>query len=381
MKNLSIFLIVVILIAGMVGCGGGGDYHLPTSQNLEIRTWYDLDDVRDNLAGNHTLMNDINLTSGYTEVASPTANEGQGWHPIGTPANPFSGTFDGQGYEIRDLFINRPDESQVGLFSAVDISGCIKNLGLVNVNVTGCGHFGALVGVNEGTVSNSYSTGNVNGGPEIGGLVGQNRYGTVRNCYSAVNVIGTDDVGGLVGHNDGSVSDSYSSGNVTGENYVGGLVGANWGGYVSNSHSASSVNGEEGVGGLVGDNGGAVSNSYSTGNVIGNGWIGGLIGWNYGTVNNSYSTGSVNGVYDVSGLVGYNDGTVSDSFWNVETSGQATSAGGIGKTTIQMQDVTTFSGATWDIIAVANPSTRNPSYIWNIVDDETYPCLSWEPVS
>jgi len=89
----------------------------------------------------------------------------------------------------------------------------------------------------------------------------------------------------------------------------------------------------------------------------------------------------VNGVYDVSGLVGYNDGTVSDSFWNVETSGQATSAGGIGKTTIQMQDITTFSGATWDIIAVANPSTRNPSYIWNIVDDETYPCLSWEPVS
>ena len=141
------------------------------------------------------------------------------------------------------------------------------------------------------------------------------------------------------------------------------------------------MNGEKGVGGLVGDNGGAVSNSYSIGNVIGNGWIGGLIGWNYGTVNNSYSTGSVNGVYDVSGLVGYNDGTVSDSFWNVETSGQATSAGGIGKTTIQMQDITTFSGATWDIIAVANPSTRNPSYIWNIVDDETYPFLSWESVS
>jgi hypothetical protein len=57
------------------------------------------------------------------------------------------------------------------------------------------------------------------------------------------------------------------------------------------------------------------------------------------------------------------------------------SYGGIGRNTTEMQDITTFSSAGWDIIAVANPSTRNPSYIWNIVDDETYPFLSWEPVS
>jgi hypothetical protein len=44
-----------------------------------------------------------------------------------------------------------------------------------------------------------------------------------------------------------------------------------------------------------------------------------------------------------------------------------------------MQDIATFSGAAWDITAVANPSTRNSSYIWNIVDDETYPFLSWQP--
>jgi hypothetical protein len=74
--------------------------------------------------------------------------------------------------------------------------------------------------------------------------------------------------------------------------------------------------------------------------------------------------------------VGDNSGTVSGSFWDVETSGQATSAGGTGKTTAQMKDISTFLA--WNIIAVANPGTRNPSYIWNIVNGVTYPFLSWQ---
>ncbi|UCD21462.1 MAG: hypothetical protein JSW22_05240, partial [Chloroflexota bacterium] len=85
---------------------------------------------------------------------------------------------------------------------------------------------------------------------------------------------------------------------------------------------------------------------------------------------------------DVGGLVGSKDGaTVSNSFSDIETSGQNNSAGGVGKTTEEMQDIATFSGATWDIVGVANPSIRNPGYIWNIVDDVTYPILSWQPVS
>jgi hypothetical protein len=70
---------------------------------------------------------------------------------------------------------------------------------------------------------------------------------------------------------------------------------------------------------------------------------------------------------------------VTDSFWDIETSGQTSSAGGTGKNTTEMQDIATFTGADWNIIAVANSSTRNPSYIWNIVDNVTYPFLSWQP--
>jgi hypothetical protein len=89
----------------------------------------------------------------------------------------------------------------------------------------------------------------------------------------------------------------------------------------------------------------------------------------------------VTGTQEVGGLVGYGVGTVSNSFWDTETSGQTTSVGGTGKTTAEMKSIATFSGAGWSIIVVADPSTRNCSYIWNIVDGQTYPYLSWESVS
>jgi hypothetical protein len=186
-----------------------------------------------------------------------------------------------------------------------------------------------------------------------------------------------------VGWNEeGAVNNSYCTGNVTGDEGVGGLVGFNFLHTVSDSYSTGSVTGESYVGGLVGWNeAGAVSNSYSTGSVSGNSSVGGLVGVNEdSTVTNSYSIGSVTGESYVGGLVGENqmDGVVSNSFWDIETSGQATSDGGTGKTTAEMKNITTFSGAGWNITAVAVNQT-NPAYIWNIVDNVTYPFLSWQP--
>jgi len=244
LAKVGVFLIAVAMIAGMIGCDGDGGYNPPPTQNLEIRTWYDLDAVRDNLAGHHTLMNDLDSTiAGYDELAGPTANGGKGWQPIGIYYSDeshwcFNGTFDGQGHEVRDLFINYPDGDNfwcAGLFSNVEHNGVIKDIGVVNATVAGVAVAGGLVGINDGTVSNSYFTGSVTGTCQVGGLVGDN-YGTVSNSYAAGNVTGEEwDAGGLVGANSGTVSDSYSTGSVTGNEYVGGLVGRNWGD-VSNSY-------------------------------------------------------------------------------------------------------------------------------------------------
>jgi len=323
-KRIGVLLIMIALIAGMEGCIFG-----PSTRDLEIRTWYDLEAIRDNLGGHHTLMNDLDsTTAGYEELASPTANEGKGWHPIGGPGSdgsgpPFTGTFDGQGNEIRDLSITLPGIGYVGLFSILGEEGRIEDVGVVNAHVTATAYIGSLVGRNDGTVSDSYSTGSVSG---------------------------TWFAGGLVGYNQGTVSNSHSTGNVTSD---------------------------DGAGSLAGGNSGTVSNSYAAGRVTGKESAGGLLGTNNGTVVNSYSVGNVTGNSHVGGLVGYGNGTVSNSFWDVQTSGRATSSGGTGKTTAQMRNIGTFSA--WNIITVTNPSMRNTSYIWNIVNNTTYPFLSWQP--
>jgi len=288
-----------------------------------------------------------------------------------------AGEFNGNGHKISNLSLDCDLVSPLGLFGYLARGGKVTQVGVENVNVTGTSSVGGLVGVNRGTVSDSHSTGSVTGDIEVGGLVGINR-GNVSNSYSIGSVTGNEDVGGLVGFNAGDLISSYSTGSVTGEEFVGGLVGLNWG-TMSNSYSLGNVTGDGPVGGLAGYNSwSTVSNCYAMGNVNGDSGVGGLLGWNDGTVSNCYATGSVSGNEDVGGLLGWNDGTVSTSFWDTQTSGQASSDGGTGKTTTQMKSIATFSGAGWNVIVVANAGTRNHSYIWNIVNGVTYPFLSWE---
>jgi len=338
LAKFSIFFITVALIAGMVGC-------TEPSENLDIKDWYDLNKVRlDKYRdGHHKLMNNLDAeTPGYIDLASSEANKKSGWDPIGTSIAPFKGSFDGQNYTIKGLFIHRPDKSDVGLFSSIAKGGVIKNVKVVDVTVTGDWGVGGLVGENqfEGTVSNSFSSGSVSGNKYVGGLVGEN-YGTVSDASRFRGSVTSEKgsyIGGLVGKNDGgTVSDSQSTGSVTSEegSYIGGIVGKNNGGTVSDSYTTCSVSGNENVGGLVGENyEGNVSDSYTTGNVSGNDNVGGLVGFNNGTVstvNNSSSSSKVTGSNEhVGGLVGWNDGTVSNSYSTGSVTGESYVGGLVG---------------------------------------------------
>lgn len=396
----GIFSITVgLIMLGMLGCE-------TTTASAEIWDWHDLDAIRNNLDASCLLMRNLDsATDGYNELASETANQGRGWEPIGTQDKPFTGTFDGQGFEISDMFIGRLDTGHVGLFGYVGDKGIINNIGVVNAYVVGEWCVGGLVGINWGTLSNSYSDGTVSGSDQVGGLVGGNG-GTVTNSHSTGTVSGHRHVGGVVGACNGPLSNSYFAGSVSGESRIGGLVGGMSGTTVSNSYFTGTVSGGDQVGGLMGYSYGTVSKCCSTGSVTGDsytggligfnrnivndsyssanisgGWLtGGLVGQNRGTVSKSYSAGTVTGDLDVGGLVGRNyEGTVSNCFWDTETSGQSISDGGTGKNTAEMQDIITFSGAMWDINEVANPNSRDPSCVWNIVSNMTCPFLSWQP--
>jgi hypothetical protein len=146
-----------------------------------------------------------------------------------------------------------------------------------------------------------------------------------------------------VGRNDTTITNCYSTGSVSGNKYVGGLVGYNY-------HT--------------------ITDCYSTGEVSGIREVGGLVGFNYlSSISNCYSSGSVSGNKYVGGLVGRKwEGEVNNSFWDIETSGHSTSAGGAGKTTAEMQTMSTFIDAGWDFTTP----------VWTVDEGVDYPRLWWE---
>ncbi len=297
---------------------------------------------------------------------------------IGNYENPFTGVFDGNGHTISNFTYTSTGIGYIGLFGYVSGEHAgIKNLGLIDPNVDRVGEswqVGSLVGwLRDGTITNCYvEGGGVVGYGDVGGLVGRNYYGTISNCYATVSVSGVFDIGGMVGENDGTITDCCSTSSVAGDSTAGGLAGNN-GGSITNCCSSGSVSRFEDtwnavVGGLVGYNIGKVSNSYSTAGVEGDKYVGGLVGDNsFGcTINNCYSIGSVSGSEYVGGLLGHNHGHVIASFWDIETSGQADSSGGKGKTTEQMMMKDTF--VHWGTC----------DQVWTINEGVDYPRLVWE---
>ncbi|UCH90122.1 MAG: right-handed parallel beta-helix repeat-containing protein [Thermoplasmata archaeon] len=410
-----VFILIAVLFSAVpinVSAGGDGSPGNP----YEISNVKDLQNMKSDLDAHYILINDIDASS------TKGWNGGAGFEPVGT----FTGSLDGKGYKITKLYINRPAEYFVGMFSKTGAGARIFDVKMEDSEIKGYDSVGALVGYNyKGTISDCSNTGSVEGDYSVGSLIGKNSDASVSNCTSAGSVKGIRDIGGLIGFNSGKMSYSlsecsvsgtnsfigglvgynsgevyrcYSTGSVDGQSSTGGLVGSNYKGTISKCYAVSAVDGTSAVGGLAGVNQeGSIWQSYSTGDVSGidnvgglagknhqgtvtdsfsrsavvgtMSYVGGLVGFNYGPVSNCYSTGSVSGTtLFIGGLIGvnYQNPIVSNSFWDTETSGQSSSAAGTGKTTSEMKTKSTFTDAGWDF-----------NEIWNIEDGLTYPFLKW----
>ena len=459
-------------------------------------------------------------------------NGSDGWIPIGEGNGPFDATFEGGGRTISNLYIRR--SPNVGLFGILGSKSTISGIRLVDTNVAASGygaagalagigrgviedssadglvagcvdHIGGLVGLNDGSIANSRSAGNVASarrssgsatgvitdlindlidlplfGSERrtcyasgGGLVGENS-GTIVSSHSTSVMSGfTDRFGGLAGVNSGVITDSYATGIVSPRDCpdcfagVGGLVGENeMGGEIANSHATGDMSGQgDNFGGLAGVNAGVIIASYATGSVSGSGFadvggliganeiegkviashatgvvsgqgdnFGGLAGVNAGVIAASYASGSVtgNGFADLGGLVGDNRytgvvtaayakgsvsgradryggllgsnqgvvsvcfstgqvprggggliekngnyGIVANCYWDTETSGQSDSAGGEGRTTVELRSPTGYAGpyAGWNVDLDGDGSRDDP---WMFGSATDYPVLNLE---
>ena len=346
---------------------------------------------------------DFNSAASYASGAvNQNWRTGTGWDPIGGlralnsgSQTGFNTEFDGNGHTISNLYIDysgQSDNNYLGLFGRTRSESFIHDIGLVAVDVSGGWGVGGLVGDNDGAISDSYATGEVSGlSQDVGGLVGSNA-GAISASHADVNVSGDNkgNFGGLVGSNTGIISSSYATGRVSNANTAGGLVGINWNGAIATSYAIGNVSGWYNVGGLVGANLGnagpsssaIISASYATGNVSAS-WryAGGLVGTNSSSsgssaiISASYSTGTVSTSEGAGGLVGKNSGAISVSYWDTTTSNQSTSAGGVGKTTSELQSPTGYTGiyASWNIDLDGDGNSDNP---WVFGTSSQYPTLN-----
>ena len=113
------------------------------------------------------------------------------WTPIGnTEANAFTGTFDGNGHTIKNIYIDTT-ESYQGLFGCN--KGKIENVGVESGTIKAKDYTGSIVGLNSGTVGKCYNKINMEckGGKYFGGIVGSlSTNGTVSKCYNSGNITG-----------------------------------------------------------------------------------------------------------------------------------------------------------------------------------------------
>lgn len=157
-----------------------------------------------------------------------TWNSGEGWSPIGNGGINFSGSYDGKGHIISNLYANRSEYYQ-GLFGLIN-NAEVKNLGLENIDITGDRRTGAIAGSNHySIIEYCYTTGNVSSSADmIGGIVGENLVnGKIINCFSRCAISASFSAGGITGSNGNGceITNCYSTGIVTGSSFFGGISG------------------------------------------------------------------------------------------------------------------------------------------------------------
>lgn len=323
------------------------------------------------------------VAPGNTAYWTQMWESAKGWKPIGDTSVPFTGVYDGNGKVVSNLYINRgaspvantvypsDGEDNIGLFGVLynnpAADTVIRNLGVLNPNVRGRRATGSLVGrslLPYSTPAPDYTviiercyaiasgvggSATVSGFGATGGLVGANnsdrkqQIPVIRYSYAIVTVSATHPNNSARNPNDETATNGvFNPYNIK----YGGLVGCNENGLTMDSFARGNVSGGDRVGGVAGCSiGGAIFRSYATGTVtrgIAPGdWEGG-IGGVVGRVVGKLPAG-------LGGTISQAN-SVQDAYWDTETSGQLTSPGGTGKTTLQMKTQATF--VNWDFVNV-----------------------------
>ena len=267
---------------------------------------------------NIVLSEDVDLNA--TRAAS-------NWTPIGSEEKPFTGTFDGKGFTIKNLNIVEEEAKEgkafIGFFGYAK-NATIKNVTFENVNLNipcldidhSQGHIGAVAGSLEGTSTienvtvkgdiKVYATQDANGASRVAVIAGGNSYGnvTMENVHVIANdgsyLIANNNTGALAGQLQGKAVCKNCSSNIdvtVNKFFAGGLIGLAAGDQLfENCHTTGDI-------AVVAGRSGKAHDHYRVGGIAG-GWADGAK--NVCTLVNCSYTGKLTGVNS--------DGSVADKF-------------------------------------------------------------------
>lgn len=278
------------------------------------------------------MLNDIDMSAATSEGGAYYYG-GAGWEPI----QDFSGIFDGAGYHIIGLQVYRPqgakyESDYVGLFGFLKQNSEIKNVTLIDTDMTGTGRVGGIAGIaNANTlIRNCFVSGSLSTKEEY-----EYEYEVTDTC-----------VGGIAGSCGGEISCCYNAAQIKSDYYAGGITGR-----------------------IVNAN---INNCYNTGDISADYQSAGIVCVSdRSTISNCYNIGSTNGMYGIAADTHedtysncyyiYNDFHATDNsafseFVNVEA-----------KTIEEMQLQSSFVGFDFE-------------NVWTINGDADYPCPELQSV-
>lgn len=333
-----------------------------------------------------------NYADKYFELCGNINLDNKPWLPI----EKFSGSFDGKGYTISNLKIERAT-NDIGLFATS--SGKIKNVTIkgVKINVGNSSNVGALVGSVVGKIDDIFiaiencnvillEDSKIQGKEYVGGVVGMLRKSidrcNVNSSTKGYGIVGEAYVGGLCGlSQNGDISGCHVTAKVIGDNKVGGMAGSTFCDEFDYGHHdryytdislcsfSGEVSGSLSVGGMVGYHnqrtyikGCKVSADISSENGNAGGFIGdSTTGWESASAHiyGSYVTGKINGGKKSGGFIGAgydNEAILSYS----AVTGSSSGFYGFGEMGMAQDCATTYSNATPDKWAVKNVQTESP---------------------
>lgn len=169
------------------------------------------------------LANDINLSG---------AGSGGSFTPIGNVSHAFRGEFDGDGYTISGLTINRDSEPLSGLFGILGKGAYVHDVKLTGVKIRGLALVGGIAGFAEfADIKNCSVEGTIYASDSLaGGIVGVALESRIESCKTSGNVTAEiENAGGIAGqagYSNGLISNCSSSMTVTVPWGAGGIAGS-----------------------------------------------------------------------------------------------------------------------------------------------------------